>query len=140
MRLQTDHAYSLALTALFLALRRRQLSKPEQAMIQTVTRSRSARVDARNLGEPECGTELAGRQGVGEMVRAEREPLGFKVEWIDSKPLEVRAHRRSHPGRGKKLLLIGHLDTGSKRTPVPRWTRRQRWRRAGAADNKGASR
>ena len=51
---------------------------------------------------------------VGDMMRAELEPLGFKVEWIDM----AKAGRSGHlvatkAGKKgmKKLLLIAHLDT-----------------------------
>jgi glutamate carboxypeptidase len=55
-----------------------------------------------------------GVKTVGEMMRAELEPLGFKVEWIDM----AKAGRSGHlvatkAGKKgmKKLLLIAHLDT-----------------------------
>ena len=57
---------------------------------------------------------LAGVKAVGEMVRAELEPLGFEVEWIDMRATGraghlVATHRGN--GRGKRVLMIGHLDT-----------------------------
>jgi glutamate carboxypeptidase len=55
-----------------------------------------------------------GVKTVGDMMRAELEPLGFKVEWIDM----AKAGRSGHlvatkAGKKgtKKLLLIAHLDT-----------------------------
>jgi len=51
---------------------------------------------------------------VGAMVRAELEPLGFKVEWIDMKETGRAGHlvaTHTGNGKGKRLLLIGHLDT-----------------------------
>jgi len=59
---------------------------------------------------------FAGVRAVGEMVRAELEPLGFKVEWVDMKAANraghlIARHAPAHRGRGKKMLLIGHLDT-----------------------------
>ena len=57
---------------------------------------------------------LPGVTAVGELVRAELEPLGFKVEWIDMRATGraghlVATHKGS--GRGKRVLMIGHLDT-----------------------------
>jgi glutamate carboxypeptidase len=51
---------------------------------------------------------------VGAMVRAELEPLGFQVEWVDMKETGRAGHliaTHKGNGRGKRILLIGHLDT-----------------------------
>lgn len=57
---------------------------------------------------------LPGVTAVGKLVRAELEPLGFDVQWIDMQATGraghlVATHRGN--GRGKRILLIGHLDT-----------------------------
>lgn len=57
---------------------------------------------------------LAGVTEVGKMMRAELEPLGFKVEWIPMTEVGraghiVATHKGS--GKGKRMLLIGHMDT-----------------------------
>lgn len=57
---------------------------------------------------------LAGVRAVGEMMRAELEPLGFTVEWVDMSATGRAGHLvATHVGngRGKRILLIGHLDT-----------------------------
>jgi glutamate carboxypeptidase len=57
---------------------------------------------------------LPGVTRVGEMVRAELEPLGFAVEWIDMKETGRAGHlvaTHKGNGRGKRILLIAHLDT-----------------------------
>ena len=61
------------------------------------------------------GTEnIAGVQEVGELLRPKFEKLGFKTHW-ENEPEDM--HRAGtliaeHPGNsGKRLLLIGHLDT-----------------------------
>lgn len=57
---------------------------------------------------------LPGVTATGEMVRAELEPLGFDVQWIDMRATGRAGHLvASHVGngRGKRVLLIGHLDT-----------------------------
>ena len=49
---------------------------------------------------------------VAAMMRAEFEPLGFKVEWEDMKAVGRAGHLvASKSGKGKRMLLIGHLDT-----------------------------
>lgn len=57
---------------------------------------------------------IEGVTKVGTMVRSELEPLGFKVEWIDMKETGRAGHlvaTHTGSGKGKRLLLIGHLDT-----------------------------
>ena len=79
---------------------------------------------------------------IGEMMRAELEPLGFRVEW---KPMTA-ANRAGHiiathtgkPGT-KRLLLIGHLDTVfEKDSPFQKFTRKGDFAEGpGAGDDKG---
>ena len=48
------------------------------------------------------------------MVRAELEPLGFDVQWIDMRATGRAGHlvaTHKGNGRGKRVLMIGHLDT-----------------------------
>jgi glutamate carboxypeptidase len=81
-----------------------------------------------------------GVRKVGDMARAELEPLGFKVEWIDMSAAGRSGHLVArHPGRGKKLLLIGHLDTVFEPdSPFQRWTRKgDMGEGPGAGDDKG---
>ena len=57
---------------------------------------------------------LPGVTAVGEMVRAELEPLGFDVQWIDMRATGRAGHliaTHTGNGRGKRVLMIGHLDT-----------------------------
>ncbi|HEX4874004.1 MAG TPA: M20/M25/M40 family metallo-hydrolase, partial [Sphingorhabdus sp.] len=55
-----------------------------------------------------------GVRTVGEMMRAELEPLGFKVEWVDMAAAGRSAHlvaTKNGKKGTKRLLLIAHLDT-----------------------------
>jgi glutamate carboxypeptidase len=58
--------------------------------------------------------DLAGVRAVGMMFKKELEALGFKSRWIEM-PAEMK--RAGHliaehrGGKGKRILLIGHLDT-----------------------------
>jgi glutamate carboxypeptidase len=59
------------------------------------------------------GTQnFAGVREVGRIFGAELESLGFTTRWIDGAPFKRAGHLiAEHPGRGKRVLLIGHLDT-----------------------------
>lgn len=55
---------------------------------------------------------FAGVRKVGDMVRPQFEALGFKVSWIDGAPFGRAGHLvAERKGRGRHILLIGHLDT-----------------------------
>lgn len=88
----------------------------EQKMVATVRAEEGRNVALlERLVSVNSGTmNFKGVEQVGQMMRAELEPLGFKVRWI---PM-AQANRAGHlvaehkgNGRGKRLLLIGHLDT-----------------------------
>lgn len=82
------------------------------------------------LVDQNSGTRnFAGVQAVSEMMRAELEPLGFKVRWVDMTAKTARAGHlvAEHVGNGKgrRLLLLGHLDTVfEKDSPFPKFARR----------------
>jgi glutamate carboxypeptidase len=76
------------------------------------------------------------------MVRAELEPLGFKTTWVDMTAAGRAGHlvaRHKGKGRGKRLLLIGHLDTVFEPdSPFQSWTRNGNLGTGpGAGDDKG---
>ncbi|MBA3666395.1 MAG: M20/M25/M40 family metallo-hydrolase [Sphingomonas sp.] len=85
---------------------------------------------------------FAGVKAVGDMLRVELEPLGFKVDWIDISTANRAGHivaRHKGNGRGKRLLLIGHLDTVFEPdSPFQRWSREGNLGLGpGAGDDKG---
>lgn len=93
-----------------------QLSMPEAKMAATVDAEyeRSVNLLERLVNQNSGTMNFAGVKTVGEMMRAELEPLGFTVEWLDM----AKAGRAGHlvatkTGKKgtKKLLLIAHLDT-----------------------------
>ncbi|HEY8614733.1 M20/M25/M40 family metallo-hydrolase [Phenylobacterium sp.] len=71
---------------------------------------------------------LKGVEEVGRLMRAEFEPLGFEVRWIPMTETGRAGHlvaTHKGNGRGKRLLLIGHLDTVFEPdSPFQGWTRR----------------
>lgn len=88
----------------------------ERKMVATIEaeRARSLKL-LEDLVRVNSGTmNLAGVEQVGRMLRPEFEQLGFEVRWIPMAKVGraghlVATHKGS--GRGKRVLLIGHLDT-----------------------------
>lgn len=76
--------------------------------------ARSEALLERLVNQNSGSLNAAGVKAVGEMMRAELEPLGFTVAWEDMAAIKrgghiVATHRGS--AKGKRILLIGHLDT-----------------------------
>jgi glutamate carboxypeptidase len=71
---------------------------------------------------------LAGVTKVGQMLRPDFEALGFEVRWAPMATVGRAGHlvaTHKGNGRGKRLLLIGHLDTVFEPdSPFQGWTRR----------------
>ncbi|MDZ4362082.1 M20/M25/M40 family metallo-hydrolase, partial [Brevundimonas sp.] len=91
-----------------------QSSPAEQTMMQTVEREHDRHIALlERLVSQNSGTlNLAGVRIVGDMVRAELEPLGFAVRWVDMSETGRAGHLiATHEGPGRNVLLIGHLDT-----------------------------
>jgi len=134
----------LAATAVFAANALAQLSDTEQRIVAAVKQrspaalqllEKSVRINSGTLN-PE------GVRAVGEMYRAELDTLGFTTRWIDMPPAMKRAGHLVgvHAGNaGKRLLLLGHLDTVfEKGSGVPLWEERgDRVRGQGVSDMKG---
>ena len=106
---------SIALVALSPAAHAK-LSPSEAKMVATVDAEyeRSITLLEKLVNQNSGTMNFPGVKIVGDMMRAELEPLGFKVEWIDM----AKAGRSGHlvatkAGKKgtKKLLLIAHLDT-----------------------------
>ena len=86
----------------------------------------------------------AGVRAVGALYRAEFDQLGFKTRWIDMPPAVQRAGHllAERDGKqGKRLLLIGHLDTVFEPdSPVRKWARKgERVSGQGVSDMKGGN-
>jgi glutamate carboxypeptidase len=104
-----------------------KLSAPEQAMVRTVDaeQPRTVAMLEKWVNQNSGTLNVAGVKTVGDMLRAELEPLGFKVDWIDMGAAGRAGHivaTHKGNGRGKRMLLIGHLDTVfEKDSPFQRW-------------------
>ena len=105
------------------------LSAPEKKMTVTVEAESGRQLALlEKLVNINSGTmNFEGVEKVGQVMRAELEPLGFEVRWS---PMAA-AHRAGHivathkgSGKGKRMLLIGHLDTVfEKDSPFQTWKR-----------------
>lgn len=93
-----------------------KLAPAEQKIVRTVEaeQARTVALLERLVNQNSGSLNLAGVEAVGRMMRSELEPLGFEVKWVPMGEVAraghlVAAHKGS--GRGKRMLLIGHLDT-----------------------------
>jgi glutamate carboxypeptidase len=93
-----------------------KLSPAEQKMVRTVDseQDRAVSLLERLVNQNSGSLNLPGVEAVGRMMRAELEALGFDVHWVPMAEAGrsghiIAVHRGN--GRGKKMLLIGHLDT-----------------------------
>lgn len=121
-----------------------QLSDVEQRIVTAVKeRSPAALTLLERTVRINSGTlNPDGVREVGAIFRAELDALGFATRWIDMPPEMQRAGHlvATREGRqGKRLLLIGHLDTVfEKNSPVIPWDPRgDRVRGQGVTDMKG---
>jgi glutamate carboxypeptidase len=111
--------FLLALAALALPLAApadARLSRAEQQMVRTVDAEteRSIQLLERLVNQNSGSLNLPGVEAVAQMLRPEFEQLGFEVRWSDMREVGraghlIATHRGN--GRGKRILLIGHLDT-----------------------------
>ena len=90
---------------------------PAEARMQATVAAEAPRSEAllERLVEQNSGSlNLDGVTKVGDMMRAELAPLGFAVRWVDMRATGRAGHivaTHKGNGRGKRVLLIGHLDT-----------------------------
>jgi len=104
------------LTTVFLALALAtdSLTRAERALVSHVDAHRREAVQLlERIVNLNSGTlNLAGVRQVGDVLRAEFDALGFRTRWVDGAPFKRAGHLiAEHPGRGPRILLIGHLDT-----------------------------
>jgi glutamate carboxypeptidase len=120
------------------------LKPAEQAMIQTVDaeQQRTLAMLERWVDQNSGTMNKAGVEAVRAMVEPEFRQLGFTTQWIDMSAVGRAGHlvaRHTGSRRGKRLLLIAHLDTVFEPdSPFQRWVPEgDRARGPGAGDDKG---
>jgi glutamate carboxypeptidase len=121
-----------------------QLSKAEAKIATTVDAEyeRSVALLEKLVNQNSGSMNFAGVKVVSEMMRAELEPLGFKLIWKDMSATKRAGHLvalKSGKKGTKKLLLIAHLDTVfEKDSPFQTFKRRgEEAEGPGAGDDKG---
>lgn len=136
---------SLSFALLFLPIpAAAQLTRTETAMIAHIDheQDRTLAMLEKWVNQNSGSQNIEGVTKVGEMLRAELEPLGFRVDWVDMRSTGRAGHIVArHPGKAgtKRLLLIGHLDTVFEPdSPFQRWNRKgDKGEGPGAGDDKG---
>jgi len=120
------------------------LSPAEQVMVRTVDteQARTIAMLQRWVDQNSGTMNKAGVQAVRDMIAPELQQLGFKTEWIDMGAVGRAGHlvaRHVGSRHGKRLLLIGHLDTVFEPdSPFQRWVRDgDRAHGPGSGDDKG---
>ena len=103
---------------------------------------RSVALLERLVNQNSGSMNFAGVKAVSEMMRAELEPLGFKVIWLPMDKAKRAGHLVAiHKGKAatKRLLLIAHLDTVfEKDSPFQNFKRSGEMAQGpGAGDDKG---
>ena len=114
IRLRIVSAACLAFLVPALAIA--QLDETEQAIVEWVDANAEASIDLLaetvNIGSGTMNHE--GVREVGAVMRRELDEVGLDTDWIELPPEANRAGHlvgKLNGNRGKKLLLIGHLDT-----------------------------
>ena len=125
---------------------------PASAVLSPQERKMTATVDAEQartlamlekwVNQNSGSLNIDGVTKVRDMLRAELEPLDFDVQWIDMRATGRAGHIGGrHKGNcaGKRLLLIGHLDSVFEPdSPFLKWTRQGDWAEGpGSGDDKG---
>lgn len=146
--MQRKPVLTLALAAAILALpvRAAELNPTEQRIVAEVRAwsgealgllERSARINSGTMN-------VAGVRAVGQVFAKEFEQIGMRTAWLDM-PADMRRAGHlvalSEGKQGKRLLLLGHLDTVFEPdAPGPLWERDGEYARGqGVGDMKGGN-
>ncbi|HWS78567.1 MAG TPA: M20/M25/M40 family metallo-hydrolase, partial [Thermomonas sp.] len=91
-------------------------SATEQRLRTSIDADQAHAIDLleRLVNQNSGSLNIPGVTAAGALVRAELAPLGFDVQWIDMRATGRAGHlvaTHTGNGRGKRVLMIGHLDT-----------------------------
>ena len=118
-----------ATVALSTLAQAQSLSPTEQKIVQTVDAQNAASIDLlEQLVNVNSGTlNTAGVRQIYDMLAPRFRDLGFTVRWVPMDEVHRAGHLiAEHPSAtGKRILLIGHLDTVFEQTsPFQKWERK----------------
>lgn len=140
----SSFAALIALQLAFAPAAAAKLSPAEARMAKTVEaeQARALALLEKLVNQNSGSLNLEGVEKVGQMMRAEFEPLGFKVEWKPMTDTGRAGHliaTRTGKADTKRLLLIAHLDTVFEPdSPFQKFTRKgDMGEGPGAGDDKG---
>lgn len=107
---------ALAAATLLVSPASAQLTPPERKITAFVDADMETSVAllARLVNQNSGSLNLEGVEKVGQMMRTELESLGFSVTWVPMRQTGRAGHiiaTHKGSGMGKRMLLIGHLDT-----------------------------
>ncbi len=91
-----------------------QLSKVEKKLVASVDGhyAESLRLLEEVVNVNSGSMNFEGVRKVGQIFRSKLDALGFQTRWVDGAGFNRAGHLiGEHKGKGKTLLLIGHLDT-----------------------------
>lgn len=117
------------------------LTKVEQQIVTYVDQRSEAAIDllARTVNIPSATKNHEGIKRLADLYATELKALGFETRWVDQSEVERAGHfvaeRRGTVG--KRLLLIGHLDTVFQDEPFRR--EGQKAYGSGTSDMKGGN-
>ncbi len=111
--------FALLLTLFLPAAAGAQLTPQERQMVEVVGQEQERTIGLlEQMVNQNSGTlNLVGVEAVGRLVRAELEPLGFDVRWVEMSETKRAGHLIAtigvdqQGGQAREILLIGHLDT-----------------------------
>jgi glutamate carboxypeptidase len=113
-RLRIGLLLAMATAAIASAQAPSTLAGPERTIVQDIdARNTEAIALLERAVNINSGTQnFAGVREVGKLFATEFEALGFSTRWVDGSPFKRAGHLiAEHPAPGKRVLLIGHLDT-----------------------------
>ncbi|URW75518.1 M20/M25/M40 family metallo-hydrolase [Sphingomonas donggukensis] len=120
---------AIALAAALLPVAAHAQTAPQLARMRATVaaeQERSVALLERLVNQNSGSLNIAGVTKVADMMRAELTQLGFGVAWEDMKATGRAGHLvATKPGKGKRVLLIAHLDTVFEQSsPFQRFVRK----------------
>jgi glutamate carboxypeptidase len=129
MQTRTTALFLFASLAVHIHALAQSLSRPEQQMVQAIEAQKTESIALlERLVNVNSGTlNSPGVRSIYDMLAPRFQALGFKVRWVPMDEVHRAGHLiAEHPApTGKRILLIGHLDTVFEPiSPFQQWERK----------------